>query len=366
MSSWKYRLAAAPVRLLDGLGLYPRPASPVAYVVERANWSIRWDGTSICNEARKITPGVAEVLDQPQILARRVVHFGSQFQWVSWADVLSRSNQFVVTYFHGKPEDDDEMARHVEAFMALAPRAARIVTAASLVEQRLLSWGIPRAQLVRIPIGVDLEHFSPATPERRAAARARYGIEDRQLVIGSFQKDGVGWGEGDTPKLIKGPDVLLDVVAAVAKERPVFVLLTGPARGFVKKGLEKLGVPYAHDFLDDYLAIADRYAALDVYLNPSREEGGPKGIIEGMASGIPVVSTRVGMAPDLIRDGENGFLTEVGDVSRLAHAILGLDGRAPPDLIAAARTAVTAVDWPIVGRRHLEEVWQPLIETRAR
>src|SRR5262249_22714741 len=153
---------------------------------------------------------------------------------------------------HGKPQDDDEMARHIDAFMALAPRAERIVTAASLVEQRLLGWGIPRNKLVRIPIGVDLELFHAITPQERRAARTRYGIGPDRFVIGCFQKDGNGWGEGNEPKLLKGPDVFLDVVATVAKALPLFVLLTGPARGFVKRGLDKIGVPYAHDFVNDY------------------------------------------------------------------------------------------------------------------
>ncbi len=363
MNSWKYPLAAAPMRALDALALSPRPRTPVAYVVERANWSTKWDGTYICNAVGRIAPGVAEVVDRPQFLARRIVHFGSQFQWVTWAGALARSNLYAVTYFHGKPEDDGEMTRHIDAFLALAPRAARIVTAASLVETRLLAWGIPREKLVRIPIGVDLDLFHIVTAEKRRAARARYGVGEDRLVVGCFQKDGNGWGEGNEPKLLKGPDVFLDVIAQVAKERPVFVLLTGPARGFVKRGLEKIGVPFAHDFVDDYLKLPARFAALDVYLNPSREEGGPKGIIEAMASGVPVVTTRVGMAPDLIRNAENGFIAEPEDVSALARAILEIAAQpqSTQRLTDAARAAVSVCGWASVGRRHYEEVWCPMM-----
>jgi glycosyltransferase involved in cell wall biosynthesis len=363
MAQWKYPLAAAPMRMLDALALSPRPARPVAYVVERANWSTKWDGTYICQAVERIALNIAEVIDRPQFLARRIVHFGSQFQWVTWAKALPRSNRFAVTYFHGKPEDDDEMARHVDIFMTLAPRAERIVTAASLVEARLLAWGIPRDKLVRIPIGVDLDLFPVVSPEERRAARARYGIGQDRLVVGCFQKDGNGWGEGNEPKLLKGPDVFLDVIAEVAKVRPLFVLLTGPARGFVKRGLDKIGVPYAHDFVDDYRDLPSRFAALDVYLNPSREEGGPKGIIEAMASGVPVVTTRVGMAPDLVRNGESGFIAESEDVAALVRAILDIGARpeAMQRLTEAARAAVLACNWDSVGRRHYEEVWRPMM-----
>ena len=50
-----------------------------------------------------------------------------------------------------------------------------------------------------------------ARARRRAAARRALGLPESAFVVGSFQKDGVGWGDGLEPKLIKGPDVLLEV-----------------------------------------------------------------------------------------------------------------------------------------------------------
>ena len=168
----KYRLAAMPYAALERIGLAPHPRVPVAYVVERANWSTRWDGTYICGEIEKLNPGFAEIVDRPERLVRRLVHFGSQFQWLNWAHALSRSNRFIATYFHGKPEDDPDMARHIESFLATVPRLDLVVTAASLIEERLLAWGVPRAKLVRIPIGVDRGLFRPATLGQRQRARA--------------------------------------------------------------------------------------------------------------------------------------------------------------------------------------------------
>ena len=359
----KYRLVAVPVRALDAFGLAPRPATPVVYVAERANWSTKWDGTYICRTIEGIAPGTIELTHRPELQARRIVHFGSQFQWLAWADVLAPSNRFVATFFHGKP-DDAESERHIADFLASVPRLERVVTAARLIEDRLLSWGVPREKLIRIPIGVDLSLFTAVTPEQRRAAREHYRIPNDCLVIGSFQKDGVGWGTGDKPKLIKGPDVLVDVVARVAKYRRVFVLLTGPARGYVKARLEQLDVPYAHDYVGDYLTLPSRFAALDVYLNPSREEGGPKGILEAMASGVPVVSTAVGMAPEMLGANEAGRITQAGDAAALADAILEVDGNpaATAQMIAAAYEAVAGCDWSVVGRRHYEEVYRPMLE----
>jgi glycosyltransferase involved in cell wall biosynthesis len=160
--------------------------------------------------------------------------------------------------------------------------------------------------------------------------------------MGSFQKDGVGWGEGLEPKLIKGPDVLLAVAERVARQVPeLHVLLTGPARGYVRAGLERLGIPYRHAFLPDVDALAEVYPGIDVCLVASRDEGGPRAVLESMATHVPLVTTRVGQAADLVRHGENGWMVEPEDADGLAAWTLQVAGATGAELepvLAAART----------------------------
>ncbi len=355
--------ACLPWRGLGAVRLYRPALPPVAFVAENADWVIRRLGERICAEIERLDPGTAAVTTRPERLFDRVVHFGSQYMWVTWGAAMGSSNRYVTSFFHGKPEDGPEVARHIDAFIASIPRLGMVVTAASIIERRLLAWGVPRDKLVRIPIGVDTDCFVPPDEERRRVARTALGIGDGQVAIGSFQKDGVGWGEGTEPKLIKGPDVFLEAIDRLRREVPVCVLLTGPARGFVKRGLDRLNVPYVHSYVDDQKDLVRFYHALDLYLVTSREEGGPMALMEGMAAGVPVVSTAVGMAPDLIADGVTGGLVESEDVEGLSAASLAIlgasDGGAA--LRAAAREAVKVCDWRIVGRDHLEKVYQPLL-----
>jgi glycosyltransferase involved in cell wall biosynthesis len=176
---------------------------------------------------------------------------------------------------------------------------------------------MPADRIVVIPLGVNLKYFSPPTPAEKRRIREQLKIPLDKFVIGSFQKDGNGWGEGLEPKLIKGPDIFCDVVEKLARKYDIFVLLTGPARGYVKKRLEKANIPYLHHYLDDPNKVARYFKVVDLYMVTSREEGGPKAILESMASGVPLVSTKVGMAPDVIKDGENGYLVDVEDVEGL-------------------------------------------------
>ena len=351
-----------PWRVLGGLGLYRPAGPPVAFVIEKADWAIRWVGEHVCEGIEREAPGTAAVTVRPERLVDRVVHFGSQYMWLAWGGAMARSNRYVVSFFHGKREDGAQVARHIDAFLESVPRLSRIVTACSLMERRLMDWGVPAEKVVRIPIGVDTRVFTPPSERERTEARAVLGIPPDRIVVGSFQKDGVGWGDGMEPKLIKGPDVFLAVVERLAREFPVFVLLTGPARGFVRRGLERLGIPHGHSYVGDHGELARCYRALDLYLITSREEGGPMALMESMASGVPVVSTAVGMSPDLIEDGVTGALASPDDVTALVEKSLALlrDPGAAAGLRARAREAVAACDWRVVAHDHLEKVYRPL------
>jgi glycosyltransferase involved in cell wall biosynthesis len=170
---------------------------------------------------------------------------------------------------------------------------------------------VPEQRVFKIPIGIDLERFSVA-PERDAPA----------FVVGSFVKDGVGMDDGFEPKLLKGPNTFVAVVERLRERIPeLSVLLTGPARGYVRRELERLAVPCRHRLLSSRDELAGAYAETDVCLVTSRQEGGPKAVLEAMASGVPFVSTRVGQAAELVRDGENGLLADVDDVEALVAAV---------------------------------------------
>lgn len=351
--------------LLRTTGFYRPAFPPVNFIVEKADWAIRWVGNYVTEGIEAEHPGTAAIATDPAPIADRVVHFGSQYMWLTWQPHLARSNRFVTSFFHGKREDGGDVARHIDQFLESEPRLSKIVTGASLIERRLVSWGVPAEKIARIPIGCDTTLFQPPTPEQRKQARATLGVPETAICVGSFQKDGVGWGDGMEPKLIKGPDVFAEAVQRLAKDFPIFVLLTGPARGYVKHALEQAGIPYRHDYLAEYRDIVAYYHALDLYLVTSREEGGPMALMESMACHVPVVSTRVGQAEDLIDDGRTGGLVDVDDVSGLCErsvSLLSATGADNKERVRLARAKVVdEFDWRHVARAHYQHVYRPLL-----
>jgi len=85
-------------------------------------------------------------------------------------------------------------------------------------------------------------------------------------------------------------------------------------------------------------------AAADVVVLPSRSEGWPLSLVEAMLAGRPVVATRVGSVPEIVRDGETGLLVDSGDIRALAEALSTLrdDPGRRARLGAAARARATA------------------------
>jgi glycosyltransferase involved in cell wall biosynthesis len=101
-------------------------------------------------------------------------------------------------------------------------------------------------------------------------------------------------------------------------------------------------------------ALAHRYATARVFLSASRYEGWPIAVAEAMASGLPVVAYDVAGMRELVRDGEDGILAEIGDIDGLVRA-LGLLWRDPARRegmgSAARRRARSWPTWQEVGRR---------------
>ncbi len=360
------KVSCLPWQIAEATGLYRGPVAPVQFVIENADWAIRWVGEHIRDEISKFYPGAVETTACPQKVVGKVMHFGSQYMWLEWGHLLSNRNRFVTSFFHGKPEDGSEVARHIDLFLASISRLSAVVTGAGIIEKRLLEWGVPREKLVRIPIGVNTRLFVPPSLRLRENTRQRFGIPNDVVVVGSFQKDGVGWGDGMEPKLIKGPDIFVEAMSAMkAAGINIMAFLTGPARGYVKQGLERAGIPFVHHYVKHHMDLVPCYQALDLYFVSSREEGGPMGLMESMASGVPVVSTRVGMAPDLILDGITGGLVNNCNGDEIARKAASLLALAPTELARLkleAHKAVRVADWSEVGRCHWEKVYQPLMQ----
>src|SRR3989339_566691 len=286
---------------------------------DNANWVLRCEAMELQKIAADL--GInARLRHTFRGIFRQNIFFTSHFDLPRIAGFAAAGNRIGISYFHGKPtKDEPEFEINLGALSKYHGMISKVQVTHKEMKDIVLSTGIDESKVHLIPIGINLSYFTPATSESRRKARAKYSIPDSSTVIGYFQKDGNGWGEGLTPKLIKGPDIFLEAVKKLkSKHDNLFVLLSGPSRGYVKRGLAEAGIPFKHVFVADYSHIGQLYHAIDLYMVTSRQEGGPKAVLECMASDVPLITTRVGQAMELVKHKENGWMVDVEDIDGLA------------------------------------------------
>jgi N-acetyl-alpha-D-glucosaminyl L-malate synthase BshA len=136
------------------------------------------------------------------------------------------------------------------------------------------------------------------------------------------------------------------ILAEVRKHADARLLMVGdgPERGPAEHLAHTLGVSAHVEFRGKQLHVERLIPSATALLMPSEMESFGLAALEGMACGVPAVATRVGGVPELITDGQDGFLEEVGDIERLAEraSILLTDETLHSRMASAARnTALT-------------------------
>ena len=132
--------------------------------------------------------------------------------------------------------------------------------------------------------------------------KKKYGISEDEFVIGSFQRDTEG-NDLKSPKLEKGPDRFCHFVEKLRDGgKNVHVLLNGWRRQYVINRLRSSNIKYTYIELPPIETVSEMYSACNLYVVGSRCEGGPQSILECAISKIPIVSTDVGIASNILPD----------------------------------------------------------------
>jgi glycosyltransferase involved in cell wall biosynthesis len=201
-------------------------------------------------------------------------------------------------------ETERALARHTNRLIAVGPQ----------VRDDLVELGVaPAEKFSVIRLGIDLES-RVLTADRRAEFRHLFGIPEDRFVVGWI---------GRMTAIKRVPDILAAFKALRDRgvEATLCLVGDGPDRDAVEQLASDLGIVRDILFVGYQRDVAPYYAFFDAFLLPSANEGTPVVAIEALASERPVVATRVGGVPDVVDDGEDGFLVEVGDIPALADRL---------------------------------------------
>src|SRR3954447_16932466 len=200
------------------------------------------------------------------------------------------------------------LARHSTALIAVSPQ----------VRDDLVRLGVaPAEKFAVVRLGIELGERTATGEVDGAEQRRRLGIPADRFVVGWI---------GRMASVKRADDVLLSFKGL--RDRGIDACLCmvgdGPDRADLERRAHELGVMRDTLFLGYQEDVAPFYAAFDALVLPSGNEGTPVSVIEALAAGRPVVATSVGGVPDVVRDGEDGFLVEAGATGEVADRLARL------------------------------------------
>jgi len=274
----------------------------------------------------------------------------SRFNWTGVALSLARGVPLALEYngsevWISQRWDPVGQLWLLKKFEKLNQRAADFIFVVSEVERRnLISAGVDESKIIVNPNGVDPDLFRPDCGGQQI--RSNLGIEGRTVIgfLGTFGP----W---------HGAPLLAEAAAKVSKSALCHFLFIGDGdeRPMTEDIIERNGVSatfvgrISHDQAPAYLDACDILASPHV---PSKDGteffGSPTKLFEYLASGRPVVASRLGQIADVIEDESSGLLVEPGNAQELARAIerLAIDKQLRDRLgEAGIRTVIERFTW---------------------
>lgn len=286
-------------------------------------------------------------------------------------DVVHTHNPHAMIY--GAPAASLVRAKSVHTKHGMNPDAARRLwlrrTAATLVDAyvavtpALAKVAVERAEcdptrIHVVPNGIDVTRFAPS-PEARARVRQELGIPGDSWLVGTVGRLAP---EKDQALLIRAMAPLLD------ERRQLMLVGDGPERAALEQTCrDSWRAEYCH-LIGARADVAPYLAAMDAFVLSSRTEGLPLGLLEAMATGVPVVSTAVGGIPDLIDSGKNGVLVASGDEKALLRELVTLAGQPTAGLRlgqAGRETVLARYSLSQMAERYEELYEQVVTPTRS-
>jgi len=243
-------------------------------------------------------------------------------------EACRRASVPLIVHFHGYDASlHSVLQEHAKTYPLMFKEAAAIIAVSRAMQRKLITLGAPPEKVHYNPYGVDCEEFGGADPA---------GAPPIFIAVGRFTEK-------------KAPQITLSAFAQVYQLRldaRLRMIGEGPLLDECRRLAEQLGVSAAVTFLGGQppevvrqeLRRSRCFVQHSVESSTGDSEGTPVSILEAGATGLPVVSTRHAGIPDVVIEGETGFLVDERDIDGMAQHML----RIAEDPALAARLGQAA------------------------
>jgi glycosyltransferase involved in cell wall biosynthesis len=190
----------------------------------------------------------------------------------------------------------------------------RIVAVSESIGRELVAAGLSPDRIRVIPNAIDVARFERGAADRAGNWRSRFAGPGATVIltVGRLYRQ-------------KGPEWFVQCAARIHRVMPrarFWIVGDGPLRAHLTTQVGSLGLRGVVTLLGQQRDVAGIVAASDVFVMPSLGEGLSNVLLEAMALAKPVVATRVGGTPEVVRDAETGWLVPPGEPEALAAAVL--------------------------------------------
>lgn len=252
-----------------------------------------------------------------------------------------------------------ELYRRLDLF--LMKRFDHLFAVSKATQEEMMAAGIPQSKTTVLYNGIDTETWS--REHIQSTVREELGIPQSSQVLGYV---GRIMPEKDLETWIRA-------AAIVAKRYPhaKYVLVgegrDGTTLDELKALAASLGIADQLIFPGFRRDLPQVYAAFDVFVMSSLREGLPNSILEAMALGVPVVTTDVAGAKELVVNNETGFVVDQKDVQGLASSILKiLDHETIRSNMGLAGRERVENDFSFLQRlRRIEDLYSQILEEKT-
>jgi glycosyltransferase involved in cell wall biosynthesis len=227
-------------------------------------------------------------------------------------------------------------------------------------ERYLRVGAVPAGKLRVIHNGVDTQYYSPSI-ERRTVARRSLHVGDQfvWLAVGRLVH------QKDYPNLLRA-------LTLIQNERWLLLIAgNGPLAGELQAQCAQLGLTERVRFLGGREDIVDLYHAADAFVMSSRFEGLSAALLEAASMGLPSVVTNVGGNPDVVIDGDTGYIVEPENPDAIANAMHSIMRAQPEERrafsVASRRRCLDHFQFEAIARKWLDlyEHYLPPERTRV-
>ncbi|NNE07551.1 MAG: glycosyltransferase [Gemmatimonadetes bacterium] len=267
---------------------------------------------------------------------------------------LGRDRPLIVNHIHNDPNQRFTLLHRQAGRFSARRVEAHVVATAGIEQAARECFGRIPGRLAVVPYGIDR-----AWADRARSARDDSLRRGARVVLGAV-------GRLVSQKAFHLAVQTLPRILALEPTTRLWIIGAGPLREALAREARDHGVADSVEFFGQRSDLAPFYDSMDLFVLPSRYEATSLALLEAMASGVPVVSTRIAGVADVIEDGVNGLLVPPGDAPSLASAIERLirDESLRARLAESARATMLRNHTREMMIENLESLYRELISAR--